>query len=498
MAKRIIVTVLLVLFVFGTVWAQNANQHIAQGREHMTAGNYAAAVASFDAAAKLGNRNAQTLLREAQIKRMEEAFNLGQGLFREGKFEEAITKYGSAIQYAPPGHNTRNIQAARNDAQRAMQEHEEQVQQTQIRERTEQSVLAFRTANENFIAGKYAEAVASYENAISIGGLSPSDAAEAQRLLAEAKDVQAKMVSLNRALRDEDFDVVQNQTGVTIRRYLGTENRTINIGGTNHVINLGILNVAIPPRIYGAIVTNIGNNAFRNTGITNVVIPNSVTEIGIGAFAENKLERVTLGTGIRIIRGSVIEGRAEAADMGAFEGNPALTNVVIPDTVTEIGPRAFRDCGLTSVTLGRAVAIIGESAFRNNNLTVVTLPVSVRRIHRFAFHGNQIQSLTIPNGVEAIWDDAFTNNPMTSVVIPPSLAQTIILNGQTVPRIGGDHVLFSAVIPSFPDTLNRVTLPLNVNERNMAGFDESLRNFYINQRMAAGTYFKNGPIWQRQ
>ena len=87
---------------------------------------------------------------------------------------------------------------------------------------------------------------------------------------------------------------------------------------------------------------------------------------------------------------------------------------------------------------------------------------------------------------------------MTAVVIPVSLAQLINIGGQQVPRIGGDHVLSTAHIPSFPDTVVRVTLPANVNDRNMGGFEVSLLNFYIEQRRLAGTYVKNGPIWSRQ
>jgi len=497
MIKKAIIMIILVSFILMPVFAQGretARGHITQGQEHMRTGDFGEAVASFEAALRLEprNRQAETLLREAREKRMQQTFNHAQTLHQEGNLAEAIVQYDLAIRYAPPGHaNIRMIQARRIEAYNALST------QTAA-ERTEQSRRALQSANENFIAWKFAEAIASYEQAVEIGGLTEAQAAEAQRLITEAQAVVVKMAVESRPVNDNDFDIVQNPTGgVTIVKYKGAESTTVNIGGENHTFYHGIMDVTIPGRIYGATVTVIGPGAFRNTGITSLVIPDSVTEIGISAFSGNRLERVNLGRGVRIIRGSVIEGRNEAAEPGAFEGNKQLTTVVIPDTTTEIGSRAFRDCGLTTVTLGRVVAIIGESAFRNNNLTVVTLPVSVRRINRYAFHGNQLQAVTIPNGVEVILDDAFTNNPMTAVVIPPSLVQLITIGGQAVPRIGGDHVLFSAHIPSFPDTLVRVTLPANVHDRNMGGFEESLRNFYISQGRAAGTYVKNGPIWAR-
>jgi len=37
-----------------------------------------------------------------------------------------------------------------------------------------------------------------------------------------------------------------------------------------------------------------------------------------------------------------------------------------------------------------------------------------------------------------------------------------------------------------------------MHDRNLDSFEESLRNFYVGQRKAAGIYIKRGPIWSRQ
>jgi hypothetical protein len=331
-----------------------------------------------------------------------------------------------------------------------------------------------------------------------MGGLNAAETTETQRLIAEARDVQSKMESYNRALKDDDFEVSQNTNGtVTVTKYKASESKTINIGGVSHTVHFGILNVVIPAKIWGVNLTGIGNEAFKNTGIVTVVIPDTVTEIGFGAFYGNNLERVTMGRALRTIKGGIAQGRMEVNELGAFEGNKNLAEILIPDTVTEIGARAFKDCGLKSVTIGRAVSIIGESAFRNNQLPVVTLPAAIRTIRRYAFHQNQIQSLTLPNGILEVFDDAFTKNPMTAVVIPPSLATLTKINNLDCPRIGGDHAHYSAFTPTFPDTLVRVTIPANMHADNMRTFEENLRNYYISSNRVAGTYVKNGPIWTR-
>ena len=48
----------------------------------------------------------------------------------------------------------------------------------------------------------------------------------------------------------------------------------------------------------------------------------------------------------------------------AFSGCTGLTSIMIPDTVTSIGRSAFSGCtGLTSVTIGNSVTSIGDRAF---------------------------------------------------------------------------------------------------------------------------------------
>jgi len=529
MAKRLIVMVLVSFLVAGTVFAQTARAYVTQGQDHMKQGNYAEAVAAFEAAIKLDPKNKQypPMLKEAQQKRMEEAFNQAQRLHQDGKYTEAVAMYNSAIRFAPPGTNTRNIQNRREESQKAialaeqqqlkalqekeqeeqralaeqqrlLAEQEQAAREAAEKERAGQATLAIQTADELFIGGKYPEAIAQYELAISLGGLTPTVTAETQRLITEAKDLQTKMASFgNRPLQDSDFDVAQNPRGVTITKYKASESKTIRVGGINHTVYFGILNVVIPARLWGVNVTGIGPEAFKNAGIMTLVLPDTVEEIGVGAFAGNNLERVTLGRGLRVIRGGMAQGRIEVSESGAFEGNKKLTEIIIPDAVVEIGAKAFKDCSLKSVTLGRMVAFIGESAFRNNQLPIVTFPPSIRSIRRFAFNENQIQTLILPNGILEVFDDAFTKNPMTSLIIPASLASLTRINNFECPRIGGDHSLFSAFTPTFPDTLVRITLPQNVHDLNMRTFDTNLTSFYIANKKVAGTYEKNGPIWVR-
>ncbi len=74
---------------------------------------------------------------------------------------------------------------------------------------------------------------------------------------------------------------------------------------------------------------------------------------------------------------------------GVFEFNPKLTNVTIPDNITQIGSFAFEGCvNLSNVTFANGLGNIGANAFSGcTNLTSVTIPATVTNIGSQAFSG---------------------------------------------------------------------------------------------------------------
>ena len=101
-------------------------------------------------------------------------------------------------------------------------------------------------------------------------------------------------------------------------------------------------------------VTEIGYMAFFNfSGLTSVTIGSSVSKIGDCAFNNCcELTSVTFGDSVSII------------GEGSFAGCRSLTSVIIPDSVTEIGCEAFFGCSnLTSVTIPYSITKIGDLAF---------------------------------------------------------------------------------------------------------------------------------------
>ena len=140
--------------------------------------------------------------------------------------------------------------------------------------------------------------------------------------------------------------------------------------------------VRIADTYQGAPVTKIGNEAFKNSAITSIVIPDSVTSIGDCAFYNcSSLTSIEIGNGVTTIGDDV------------FCLCDSLTSITIPTSVTSIGDCAFYYCsGLTSVVIPDSVTSIGSYAFYFcDSLTSIT------------FNGTKAQWNAIEKG--SYWND---------------------------------------------------------------------------------------------
>ena len=257
--------------------------------------------------------------------------------------------------------------------------------------------------------------------------------------------------------------------------------------------------ITIPSMLGGYPVMKIGDFAFSGCyNLTNITIPDSVTSIEDGAFA-GCYEAIDLETipGVKLVDGWVVgychEERPVNLDLTgargiaerAFSGCDSLTNITIPDSVTNIGEYAFEYCygltsitipdsvtsigdsvfsgcsGLTSITIPNSVTSIGEGAFSGcSGLTSITIPDSVTSIGRWAFEGcSGLTSLTIGNSVTSIGRGAFEYcYGLTSITIPNSITNMYIYEFERCDKIKnliiGQYICTNDIYRIFPESFS--------------------------------------------
>lgn len=176
---------------------------------------------------------------------------------------------------------------------------------------------------------------------------------------------------------------------------------------------------------FGKSVRSIGAEAFSGCRNLNgdLTLPDSVQIVGNDAFSEctGLTGKLTLGNGLQTI------------GFNAFYDCPFSGDLVIPDSVTMIGIQAFycRPYYLPetqgTLTLGKNLRTIGAFAFRESRYTgSLTLPDSVVELGERAFCncGNLNGTLTLGKNLRTIGKEAFSGCAFTgSLTIPEGITE---------------------------------------------------------------------------
>ena len=220
--------------------------------------------------------------------------------------------------------------------------------------------------------------------------------------------------------------------------------------------------VDVPSSVDGKTVTYIGENAFRNKGITSITIYHGIKELKYGAFQQNPdLKEIKIASTVKKIGDyAFYNGKLEKVifpegleEIGEYSfAYNKISSVYFSSTLKKIGYRAFLGNNLQDVEFNSAVSI-GGGAFSNNQLSpeagfiygytngvadyskligyggenkdVIIPPtkngVALKTIASSAFSDANINSVVIPDTVTEIGSAAFYNNNLKSIVFPSGL-----------------------------------------------------------------------------
>lgn len=216
----------------------------------------------------------------------------------------------------------------------------------------------------------------------------------------------------------------------------------------------------VPSSLKKVIITEestLGSSAFSGCHeIESIIIPDSVTWIGKGAFLNcSGLISITIpfmgetayksnngnlgyifGTSRietqnlfipKALKEVIVTGGASNACIGheAFYGCSNIERVILGDKITSINRSVFEGCtGLTTIKCGNGIKSIEKSAFEGcTGLTTVEFGNSIESIGLRAFFGcTGLTDITIPSSVTHIDEQAFYNcSGLITVIIPDSV-----------------------------------------------------------------------------
>ncbi len=203
--------------------------------------------------------------------------------------------------------------------------------------------------------------------------------------------------------------------------------------------NLGKLEVPKTIENGTVMVTEIDDYAFYNVkSMKSISFPVTITSVGMKTLTETKWyqssedDYLVIGDGILIKSSAKASGGKLTLKVGikyikedVFAGRKDIMQVILPDSLLEIGERAFQKCSyLCEINFPDHLKVIGDNAFFNCAfLAAITVPASVESINDGAFTKCLLlSSVTLTEGLRKIGESAFLEcTNLKTVALPSSL-----------------------------------------------------------------------------
>lgn len=176
-------------------------------------------------------------------------------------------------------------------------------------------------------------------------------------------------------------------------------------------------------------IQEIGEFSFARSSVASVVLPEGVEHIGFGAFYHcDELRDMVLPDTVMCVEPKAfshtmwvddfLKGESASAEddflitggvLVAYRGNAA--DVTVPEGVRVIAGEVFQNhTEIESITLPDSLLVVGEGAFEGcSNLSHIVLGKNVEEIKDRAFLGNTMSEVSVPASVKKVGLQAFGN-----------------------------------------------------------------------------------------
>lgn len=189
--------------------------------------------------------------------------------------------------------------------------------------------------------------------------------------------------------------------------------------------------VKINKLFVGSKLKTIGDDAFYNSGILEIVFSNNnvLESVGYSAFYGNKLTKFNFPKSVKVFDDRSFYGnKFEKIDLSNYSSDTqygtymfatAPVSEVNLGKIKEIPDYMFYQCGkLKEITIPSTVTSIGIDAFCSCvNLEKVTLPSNITTLPDYCFASTAITNINIDN-VTSIGAGCFSNSKLTTIEIP--------------------------------------------------------------------------------
>ena len=187
----------------------------------------------------------------------------------------------------------------------------------------------------------------------------------------------------------------------------------------------------------------IPDGMFENTGLTTFIVPSGIKEIGKYAFRNNKSIAISFDGPQEGFKDVILPVGLTKIDSRAFESTD-IGYYDIPDTVSEIGDGAFRfNPNLKSIKLPSELKALKGYLFEGNKgMKLLVIPDKVESIDTNAFVNMEgLENVYIPASVTNIGDNLIANkDKVTFHVVVGSYADTYLkANGFKTVAVGDDY-----------------------------------------------------------